>query len=161
MYFFLKYIVTLFYKKLRIKIIVCLLCESGPRTAIVLVLNLLIMLTAASIHYQEALTSTDSTRHILSSDIYNTVTLRTSQALPTVSVAATKVPSKFHTKISQKFWQKSLKLFDETFTQKFRLKSSPGTFEILTKFLRKYYMRFVSHRPIYITCTHLNIPQLK
>jgi len=31
MYFFLKYIVTLFYKKLRIKIVVCLLCESGPR----------------------------------------------------------------------------------------------------------------------------------
>jgi len=31
MYFFLKYIVTLFYKKLRIKMIVCLLRESGPR----------------------------------------------------------------------------------------------------------------------------------
>jgi len=30
MYFFLKYIVTLFYKKFRIKI-VCLLRESGPR----------------------------------------------------------------------------------------------------------------------------------
>jgi len=30
MYFFLKYIVTLFYKKLRIKIVVCLLRESGP-----------------------------------------------------------------------------------------------------------------------------------
>jgi len=28
MYFFLKYIVTLFYKKLRIKIVVCLLRES-------------------------------------------------------------------------------------------------------------------------------------
>jgi len=32
MYFFLKYIVTLFYKNLRIKIVVCLLRESGPRT---------------------------------------------------------------------------------------------------------------------------------
>jgi len=32
MYFFLKYIVTLFYKKLRMKILVCLLRESrGPR----------------------------------------------------------------------------------------------------------------------------------
>jgi len=31
MYFFLKYIVILFYKKLRIKIVVCLLRESGPR----------------------------------------------------------------------------------------------------------------------------------
>jgi len=30
MYIFLKYIVTLFYKKLRIKIVVCLLRESGP-----------------------------------------------------------------------------------------------------------------------------------
>jgi len=30
MHFFLKYIVTLFYKKLRIKIVVCLLRESGP-----------------------------------------------------------------------------------------------------------------------------------
>jgi len=30
MYFFLKYIVTLFYKKLRIRIVVCLLRESGP-----------------------------------------------------------------------------------------------------------------------------------
>jgi len=30
-FFLLKYIVTLFYKKLRIKIVVCLLCESGPR----------------------------------------------------------------------------------------------------------------------------------
>jgi len=30
MYFFLKYIVTLFYKNLRIKIVVCLLRESGP-----------------------------------------------------------------------------------------------------------------------------------
>jgi len=30
MYFFLKYIVTLFYKKLRIKIVVCLLRDSGP-----------------------------------------------------------------------------------------------------------------------------------
>jgi len=30
MYFFLKYIVTLFYKKLRIKKFVCLLRESGP-----------------------------------------------------------------------------------------------------------------------------------
>jgi len=30
MYFFLKYIVTLFYKELRIKIVVCLLRESGP-----------------------------------------------------------------------------------------------------------------------------------
>jgi len=30
MYSFLKYIVTLFYKKLRIKIVVCLLRESGP-----------------------------------------------------------------------------------------------------------------------------------
>jgi len=32
MYFFLKYLVTLFYKKLRIKIVVSFLCESGPRT---------------------------------------------------------------------------------------------------------------------------------
>jgi len=32
MYFFLKYIVTLFYKKLRIKIVVSFLCESGPRS---------------------------------------------------------------------------------------------------------------------------------
>jgi len=31
MYFFLKYLVTLFYKKLRIKIVVSFLCESGPR----------------------------------------------------------------------------------------------------------------------------------
>jgi len=31
MYFVLKYIVTLFYKKLRIKIVVSLLRESGPR----------------------------------------------------------------------------------------------------------------------------------
>jgi len=30
MYLFIKYIVTLFYKKLRIKIVVCLLRESGP-----------------------------------------------------------------------------------------------------------------------------------
>jgi len=30
MYFYIKYIVTLFYKKLRIKIVVCLLRESGP-----------------------------------------------------------------------------------------------------------------------------------
>jgi len=30
MYFFLKYIVTLFYKNLKIKIVVCLLRESGP-----------------------------------------------------------------------------------------------------------------------------------
>jgi len=30
MYFFIKYIVTLFYKKLRIKIVVSLLRESGP-----------------------------------------------------------------------------------------------------------------------------------
>jgi len=30
MYFFLKYIVTLFYKKLKIKIVACLLRESGP-----------------------------------------------------------------------------------------------------------------------------------
>jgi len=30
-YFFLKYIVTLFYKKLRTKIVVCLIRESGPR----------------------------------------------------------------------------------------------------------------------------------
>jgi len=30
MYFFLKYLVTLFYKKLRIKIGVSFLCESGP-----------------------------------------------------------------------------------------------------------------------------------
>jgi len=30
MYFFLKYIVTLFYKKLRIKIVVSFLRESGP-----------------------------------------------------------------------------------------------------------------------------------
>jgi len=33
MYFFLKYIVTLFYKKLRIQIVVCLLRESGPHAA--------------------------------------------------------------------------------------------------------------------------------
>jgi len=32
MYFFLKYLVTLFYKKLRIKIVVSFLCESGPRS---------------------------------------------------------------------------------------------------------------------------------
>jgi len=32
MYFFIKYIVTLFYKKLRIKIVVSFLCESGPWT---------------------------------------------------------------------------------------------------------------------------------
>jgi len=31
MYFFLKYLATLFYKKLRIKIVVSFLCESGPR----------------------------------------------------------------------------------------------------------------------------------
>jgi len=31
MYFLLKYIVTLFYKKLRIKIVVSFLSESGPR----------------------------------------------------------------------------------------------------------------------------------
>jgi len=31
MHFSLKYIVTLFYKKVRIKIVVCLLHESGPR----------------------------------------------------------------------------------------------------------------------------------
>jgi len=31
MYFFLKYLVTLFYKKLRIKIVLSFLCESGPR----------------------------------------------------------------------------------------------------------------------------------
>jgi len=30
MHFYLKYILTLFYKKLRIKIVVCLLRESGP-----------------------------------------------------------------------------------------------------------------------------------
>jgi len=30
MYFFLKYLVTLFYKKPRIKIVVSFLCESGP-----------------------------------------------------------------------------------------------------------------------------------
>jgi len=30
MYFFLKYLVTLFYKKLKIKIVVSFLCESGP-----------------------------------------------------------------------------------------------------------------------------------
>jgi len=30
MYFFLKHLVTLFYKKLRIKIVVSFLCESGP-----------------------------------------------------------------------------------------------------------------------------------
>jgi len=30
MYFFQKYLVTLFYKKLRIKIVVSFLCESGP-----------------------------------------------------------------------------------------------------------------------------------
>jgi len=35
MYFFLKYIVTLFYKKLRIKIVVCLRRESGPRSPII------------------------------------------------------------------------------------------------------------------------------
>jgi len=39
MYFFLKYIVTLFYKKLRIKIVVYLLRESGPRIAISFVIN--------------------------------------------------------------------------------------------------------------------------
>jgi len=33
----------------------------------------------------------------------------------TVSVAATKVSSKFQAKVSGKFWQESLKLFDETF----------------------------------------------
>jgi len=32
MCFFLKYLVTLFYKKLRIKIVVSFLCESGPWT---------------------------------------------------------------------------------------------------------------------------------
>jgi len=32
MHFFLKYIVTLFYKKLMTKIVVCLLRESGPST---------------------------------------------------------------------------------------------------------------------------------
>jgi len=36
MYFFRKYIVTLFYKKLRIKFFVCLLRESGPRSKTVL-----------------------------------------------------------------------------------------------------------------------------
>jgi len=30
MYFFLKYLVTSFYKKIRIKIVVSFLCESGP-----------------------------------------------------------------------------------------------------------------------------------
>jgi len=31
------------------------------------------------------------------------------------SVAATKLSSKFHAKVSRKFWHKSLQLFDETF----------------------------------------------
>jgi len=47
MYFFLKYIVTLFYKKLRIKILVCLLRESGPwilnHFFIILVVSIIIL----------------------------------------------------------------------------------------------------------------------
>jgi len=39
MYFFLKYIVTLFYKKLRIKIVACLLRESGPWLFFIKTLN--------------------------------------------------------------------------------------------------------------------------
>jgi len=39
MYFFLKYIVTLFYKKHRIKIVVSFLCESGPRIDKSLMIN--------------------------------------------------------------------------------------------------------------------------
>jgi len=41
MYFFLKYIVILFYKKLRIKIVVSLLCESGPRTSTIRLMKLI------------------------------------------------------------------------------------------------------------------------
>jgi len=34
--------------------------------------------------------------------------------IPVTSVAATKLSSKFHAKVSGKCWQESLKLFDET-----------------------------------------------
>jgi len=39
MCFFPKYIVTLFYKKLRIKIVVSFLCESGPRAVAYIILS--------------------------------------------------------------------------------------------------------------------------
>jgi len=47
------------------------------------------------------------------------------------------------------------------FWVKFWQQISRGTCAILTKFLRKHYMRFVSHMPNRITCTQLNIPPLK
>jgi len=47
MYFFLKYLVTLFYKKLRIKIVVSFLCESGPwRTVSVSGLDIIIIISS-------------------------------------------------------------------------------------------------------------------
>jgi len=84
-------------------------------------------------------------------DVCQSKMYRMSELCMPDSVAATKLSSKFHAKVSRKFWEESLKLFDETFARKFRREKkfrreiSHETCEIVSKFLRKHYMRFVSH----------------
>jgi len=57
------------------------------------------------------------------------------------SVAATKVSSTFHAKVSRKFWQEGLKLFDETLTRKFRQKISNFPAKIVGKISREIVMK--------------------
>jgi len=75
------------------------------------------------------------------------------------SVAATKLSSKFHAESFQKMLAGKLETFWQNFRVKVSSKISPRTSGILTKYLRKHYMRFrqfvlftVEHTAAKIVC---------